>query len=82
MSGGHWDYDDATIITFAERLGCSRHDLAKEFGVDFVTPLVVALEACGRLLHDMDWQLSGDAYIEDPAARLQAFRDVLREALR
>jgi len=51
-------------------------------GVDFVGPLVVALEACGSLLHDMDWHICSDASIEDPAARLQAFKDVMREALR
>ena len=82
MSGGHWNYDQARIERFAENLAPERDELAAKFGVDFVTPLVVALTACANLLHDLDWDICGDRGIEDPASRLQAFKDVLREAVR
>lgn len=81
MSGGHWDYEQERIGSFASyRLDAEKEALLAEFGVDFVSPVVSALEACAKLLHDIDWHLCCDTMMQDPAARLQAFKDALREA--
>lgn len=82
MSGGHWDYEDGRIKHFAERLARDEHELEKILGVDFVSPIVFALEACGDLLRELDRHICADDRIEDPAKRLRAFKRAMRRALR
>lgn len=66
MSGGHWGYDEFKLREVLERV-------ADDVAVKARFPsLAIELQAMGALLyeiaHELDYDLSGDARIEDDAA--------------
>ena len=60
MSGGYWNYEDQRIGDFAERLLEDDDALVRALGQH--------LADLGRVLHDIDWQRSGDTSSWDRAA--------------
>lgn len=83
MSGGHWDYEDCRVGQFGERLQEDSDFLLRALGDHLV--------AIGKVLHDVDWQRSGDTAGWDrselyallpPGSAIEAARRSAEDAVR
>jgi hypothetical protein len=83
MSGGHWNYEQHTIMRLADTIDCELDEgEMSEYSEQTqarITECVRALRIAGTMLTRVDYLVSGDDSEETFHARLQVELDKLEE---